>query len=406
MWRTFRLFAPGPGEDSGSLPRRARAGARQASGARSSARYRPEVDGLRAIAVLAVMYFHGGFPLSDGGYAGVDVFFVISGYLISTVIMEDLEAGRFSLATFYTRRVRRIIPALALVVLLCVPLAWAMMTADQLREFSSALFGVATFSSNVVFWLGNGAVPPKLHLDPLIHTWSLAVEEQFYLLFPLLMLALWKLKGRWIAATFLSLALASAVAAEAVARISADAAFYLTPFRGWELLAGAWAARIHLRSPDRDWNNDLLAMLGLALVLASFGLLRAHSLVPGIVAIPIVAGTALLLLFGREGTWVGKRLATPALVQTGLISYSLYLWHLPLLAFAWLAKGEPLSVIERVTLLAATFPIAYASWALVETPFRDRRRVSTRVAWLGAAIFTIAATAVGLAGYLRPDGWL
>ncbi|MEO7277778.1 MAG: acyltransferase family protein [Sphingomicrobium sp.] len=361
--------------------------------------YRPEIDGLRAIAVLAVMLFHAGIPGFGGGYIGVDVFFVISGFVITNSIGADVASGSFSFLKFYTRRARRIIPALAFVSLICAPVAWFVMVPHEIMELSAALFAVAAFASNVLFWFRSNYFAPDAQLNPLLHTWSLAVEEQFYLLFPLLFVVLWRVGRRWLVtrllrAVLLLLLVASLAAAQIAVERSPVAAFYLAPFRIWELLAGALAAR----SQGHASANQALAALGMVLVVGSIVLLQPQSAVPGLAALPAVGGTVLLLLFSRADMR-GNGLAGPMLVRVGLISYSLYLWHQPLLAFARVATLDQLPLAARAALMVAAFPLAYLTWRFIEMPFRDRRRTTGWMVWSVAGAFTVTALALGAAGF-------
>lgn len=201
--------------------------------------YRREIDGLRAIAVLPVIFFHAGFGVFGGGFVGVDVFFVISGYLITGIILAELEQGHFSLIGFYERRARRILPALFLVMLLCVPFAWFWLLPGDMKGFAKSLVAVAIFASNFLFWRESGYFDTAAELKPLLHTWSLAVEEQYYLVFPLLILLFWQLGKRWVLFLLGLIFVASFTSAELS---KPAAAFFLLPSRGWELLVGAFAA--------------------------------------------------------------------------------------------------------------------------------------------------------------------
>jgi len=204
--------------------------------------YRREIDGIRALAVIPVIFFHAGFSLFSGGYVGVDVFFVISGYLITGIVMAEVTRGTFSIADFYERRIRRILPALFLVVVVCVPVAFLVLLPADLKEFGQSLIAVATFSSNVFFWSQSGYFHGAAELKPLLHTWSLAVEEQFYVLFPLLLLFMWRWGRKWTVAILLTLAVASLLLAEWGALNKPIATFFLLPTRAWELLLGSLVA--------------------------------------------------------------------------------------------------------------------------------------------------------------------
>lgn len=344
--------------------------------------YRPDVDGLRAVAVLAVLAFHAFPGLAPGGFAGVDVFFVISGFLISGIIFQDLERGRFSFASFYWRRIRRIFPALVLVLAACLALGWLLLLPDEYNQLGRHVAAGAGFLANVSFWLETGYFDTAAELKPLLHLWSLGVEEQYYLAWPLLLYvfrrhALWMIVALGAASFALNIWLTPR---------DPSAAFYLPFTRFWELLVGsalAWFA-------SYKKTNNLAAFIGAGLVLAGFGLLNAERAFPGWWALLPVAGTALLIRAG-PAAWINRRiLAHPAAVFVGLISYPLYLWHWPLLAYARIVEGGEPSAAVRVFLLILSFALAWATYQFLEKPIRFGvlvRRI---------AVPALAATMVGV----------
>lgn len=363
--------------------------------------YRREIDGLRAVAVLPVILHHAAQGMLPGGFTGVDIFFVISGYLITAILAGDIASGHFSLATFYERRARRILPALFVVVLACLPVAWIILWPAQLREFGQSIVAVVFFVSNIFFWRKSGYFDDATQLKPLIHTWSLGVEEQFYLLFPLLLLGLWRLGPRRAMLAIAGLALVSLLAAEHFASRAPSANFYLAPTRAWELLAGALCA---LFLKDRQQPvSEALSLAGLAMLVAAFLWLDEHVRFPGFSALLPVVGTALIILFAAPGTLVGRLLSTRPFVGIGLISYSAYLWHQPLFAFArhWRDQEPPPPIMAGLALL--TLLLAWASWAVVERPFRragqgllpTRRRL-----FLGAGAACLAMLLIGGSAHL------
>jgi len=375
--------------------------------------YRKEIDGLRAVAVLPVIFFHAGVEFFSGGYVGVDVFFVISGYLITTIILSEMQAGQFSLANFYERRARRILPALFFVVLLCLPFAWRWMMPDDLKEFSESIVAVAFFYSNVFFWLQSGYFDTAAELKPLLHTWSLAVEEQYYLLFPLFILLMWRFGKR---AIFLSLALAG-TASLALAQwnaIDAPAAtFFLLPTRLWELLVGSLTAfyllygargRLDPRTAP-GYLRQLAGACGVLLILYSIIVFDEHTPFPGLLALAPTLGTALIIVFATADTLTGRFLGNRAFVGIGLISYSAYLWHQPLFAFGRLnTLGEPRSEL-MIALGVLALALAYLTWRYVEQPFRNKQRFSQQIVFRGAVVLTIAFGLTGFTGQYR-DGEL
>ena len=330
--------------------------------------YRPEIDGLRAVAVIPVILFHAGFSTFGGGYVGVDVFFVISGYLITSIILRELERGTFTFAKFYERRARRILPALYLMMLCCLPFAWMWMLPKEFKDFAASLQSVVLFVSNIAFWAQSGYFATAAELKPLLHTWSLAVEEQFYLLFPVALLFLWR-HGRRKVALWLALAgLASLLLSEFLARAFPNFNFFWLPPRIWELMAGALCAFARIgRNRLRD---NLLSLAGLAAILAAVFAFDRNTPMPSLYGVLPVGGACLILAFGVAGTATARLLSLPAVVGVGLISYSAYLWHQPLLAFARIRILTEPSPLTMAALVAATFPLAWLSWRFVETPFR------------------------------------
>ena len=367
-----------------------------------SLHYRREIDGLRALAVLPVLFFHAGFATFRGGFVGVDVFFVISGYLITTIIITELSAGRFSIVGFYERRARRILPALFLVILVCLPFAWEWFTPRDFRSFSQSLAAVAAFVSNILFWRTSFYFDPSMEFKPLLHTWSLAVEEQYYLFFPVTLLLIWRLGRSWVLG-FLALAfLVSLLAAQWGSRANPGAAFYLLPTRGWELLVGVFAA-FYLADDDRRSPPPVIceagAYTGLALIAYSVFVFDGQTPFPSLYTLVPTLGAALLILFATPATGVGRLLGNRIFVGVGLISYSAYLWHQPLLAFARYHSDFGLdSPPILASLLLTSLGLAYLTWRYVETPFRNRQRISRKVIFSGALAFSAAFLAVGLLG--------
>ncbi|WP_299567643.1 acyltransferase family protein [uncultured Sulfitobacter sp.] len=367
--------------------------------------YRAEIDGLRALAVVPVMLFHADVALFGGGFVGVDVFFVISGYLITTLIAQDLSRGRFSIVDFYQRRARRILPALCVVVLATVPFAWAILLPRDLLDFAQSVLATATFSSNILFWRESGYFGTQADLKPLLHTWSLAVEEQYYILFPLFMVAVWWRGLRAVALALTVLFAVSFAGSVWGSSVKPSAAFYLLPSRGWELLAGAFAA-LWLGSREmRTYPiSGALALAGIGMIVLAVFAFDATTPFPGIAALLPVMGSVMIVLFAGPATWVGRVLAWRPLVGIGLISYSAYLWHQPILALVKYRTIDHLGPVAVTACLMLTLALAWASWAWVERPFRDRGRLpGTRVLWAGGALLAAMAV-VGAVGTWQPFG--
>ena len=367
--------------------------------------YRPEVDGLRAIAVLPVILYHCGLDWFPGGYVGVDVFFVISGYLITSIILAEMQSGRFSLVTFYERRARRILPALFVMMLLCVPAAWVLLDPEDFKYFAKSLVAVPIFSSNLLFWLESGYFDASADLKPLLHTWTLAVEEQYYLFFPLFLMAAWRLgRGRMVAVLAL-VATGSFVIAETGARHDSSSTFYLLHARAWELLAGSFIAFYFSWRPrslhTRQVLNQAASLLGLALIGYAVFQYDKSTPFPGVNALPPVAGAALIILFADARTLVGRALSHKVMVWIGMISYSAYLWHQPLFAFARHTTLVEPPLIVMLALAAASLALAWLSWRFIEQPFRDRKRFERRQVFGFTATASAMFMAVGLAGYIH-----
>jgi peptidoglycan/LPS O-acetylase OafA/YrhL len=337
-------------------------------------KYRPEIDGLRAIAVTAVVLFHADIPGVPGGFIGVDVFFVISGFLITQIIADELDDGRFSLARFYERRARRILPALYVVVAASFAAALYYLLPAALTEFSRSASAALLFLSNAWFYHTTSYFATEAAREPLLHTWSLGVEEQYYLLFPLLMLLIWRFRRSRVGVVLGLITVASLVLSEVAWRVAPAANFYLLPTRAWQLGLGSLGALLWRRTDGRivrgRFVGEALAAAGLGLVAGSVVLMDASVPFPSVWAVLPTGGALMILLFARGDTLAGRLLALRPAVVVGLMSYSAYLWHQPLLAFARIAgHGDPRT---RVAMVFVTFALAWATLILVERPFRNR----------------------------------
>lgn len=363
-------------------------------------KYRSEIDGLRALAVVPVVLFHAGFSLFSGGYVGVDVFFVISGYLITTILLAELNAGKFSIARFYERRARRILPALFFVLICSIPFALAWMVPSQLKSFSQALIAIPVFASNILFWRKMDYFAPAAEEDPLLHTWSLGVEEQFYLFFPLLLMLFWRLRIKNIFLPIACLSVLSFLLSEWLWRTQPAANFYLLPTRAWELGIGALCAIWIYRKSARE--NNWLSSIGLVLILASMIFYEKTTPFPSAYALVPVLGTALIVLFASSRTLVGQLLSHRLFVGIGLISFSIYLWHQPLFAFARLRDLDhpPQSVMLMLVFL--TVALSYLTWRFVEQPFRNKQNTFlTRPVIFSTSLITIFLfISAGAYGYM------
>jgi peptidoglycan/LPS O-acetylase OafA/YrhL len=337
----------------------------------SATRNRPEIDGLRAVAVVPVVLFHAAVGF-EGGYVGVDVFFVISGFLITSLILHDLNAGTFRIANFWERRVRRIMPALVAMVLLCIATAWRVLLPSDLAEFGRSVVAQSLLVSNFFFWQQSGYFTADA-VQPLLHTWSLAVEEQFYLLFPLLLLGLKRLKPQWTRWSIGLIAIVSFGLSEYLCRTHPMAAFYLLPPRAWELLLGAFLAATPVSTNRLRWLDEVIGYVGLAGIAAAVFLYDKETRFPGLAALPPCLGTAAIIWSNSAvRTSLGRVLSLRPVVFVGLVSYSFYLWHWPVLVFANYWATAPLAVSDRLWAALLSFGLAVLSWRWVETPFRRR----------------------------------
>ncbi len=332
--------------------------------------YRPDIDGLRAIAVLAVVLYHAGLPGFSGGYVGVDVFFVISGYLITQIVWSELEDNRFSLSGFYLRRVKRIFPALFAVLIACSIAAYFLLIPGDLRAFGDSLNATVLFFSNF-HWLKNANYFDAPAIDkPLLHAWSLAVEEQFYAVWPLMLLLFRRfLPGKRLTYAILALALISLILAEARLPDYQKDAFYFPWCRGWELMLGALLAV----SPPRLREGPLatgLGLAGLAAIALAASVYDTSTVFPGLNALLPCAGAALVIASGNAPNPAARLLSFEPIRQIGLISYSLYLVHWPLFSFAHLYFTQKLPPEFSLSIVALSLVLAYASWRFIETPFR------------------------------------
>jgi len=364
-------------------------------------KYRPEIDGLRALAVLPVILFHARIQTFSGGFVGVDVFFVISGYLITSIIQSDLAKGQFSIVNFYERRARRILPALFLVVACCLPAAWFWLWPNDMKAFSESVASVAVFSSNFLFLHQSGYFDTA-EVKPLLHTWSLAVEEQFYVLFPLLLFLAWRYARKWLVPLIIAVALASFLLADWGSTSRPAATFFLLPTRAWELSLGALVAFHLAKTPGRSGGRigaEFLSAAGLALIGVAVFAFDERTPFPGRYALLPACGTALIILFGSPRTLVGRLLGAKPLVAVGLVSYSAYLWHQPILSFARELGDEPLRRAALVALMGLSLVLAYLSWKYVESPFRSRSQFSRRQVFAFAGIGSVIFLALGLVGH-------
>lgn len=379
-------------------------------------KYRAEIDGLRALAVIPVILYHAGLESFSGGFVGVDVFFVISGYLITSIILAEKKQGTFSLVNFYERRARRILPALFLVMFASLPFAWFWLLPSHMKDFSQSLVAVSSFASNFLFWQETGYWGVENKLKPLLHTWSLAIEEQYYLLFPLFLLLMWKNFKHWIPGSFVLLAIVSLLFSQWGAYNEARANFFLLPSRVWEFVIGASIAyyfiyRQQAIGTQFSHNNrvEVASLTGLVLIVISIFILDESTPYPSFFTLIPTLGTGLIILFATPQTLVGRLLSIKGLVGIGLISYSAYLWHQPLFAFV-----RHKSLVEPdqwvfAALIVLTLLLSYLSWRYVEQPFRRRGRFTRKAVFSYSLIGSMFFVVIGITGHFTngfENSWL
>ena len=306
--------------------------------------YRPEIDGLRAIAVLAVLFYHAEFVINygthnsinflPGGFLGVDIFFVVSGYLITKIILVELLKNEFSFKNFYLNRARRLLPALFLVIIFSIPFSWFYLMPKEMQDYALSVIYSLLFSSNFLFWTENSYFATENLLKPFLHTWSLAIEEQFYLIFPLSLVLIWKFFREKIIAIFIFLFFLSIIIAQYLSLNSPEASFYLFPSRAWELLTGAILANLELnKKPKKTSLSRIMPLIGLVLIFSSFIFMDSNIIHPSFISTIPIVGTALFIWFGGKGDFSSNFLSKKIMVGIGLISYPLYLWHFPLFVY-------------------------------------------------------------------------
>lgn len=368
-------------------------------------KYRSDVDGMRALAILPVLLFHAGFGTFSGGYIGVDIFFVISGFVITSKLLNDIDEGHYSIGTFYVRRIRRLLPAMTVTLGVTFLAGLVFLVPPALTDLSWSLLATIAFSANMYFWKNSGYFEVAAQARPLLHMWSLAVEEQFYLFIPVVIYVL-QTRARRLTKVVLGIAaLASLVLSAAIINTAPTANFFLLPTRAWELLAGSLVAARLLPAPRRQGLRDGLGLLGLALMIAPIFLYDEATPFPGLAALPPTLGTALAIYAGSEGSsWPARWLSHRILVGIGAISYSLYLVHWPLIVYArtWLLRE--LDPFESGLIVFASFALAYLQWRFIEVPFRHPRvqqrqgQVFATAGGTLAALAAIAATGILLKG--------
>jgi peptidoglycan/LPS O-acetylase OafA/YrhL len=380
----------------------------------SHPKYRADIDGLRAVAVISVVAFHVWPRIPLGGFVGVDIFFVISGYLITRIIVENMRAGRFSFGQFYSRRVNRIFPALTIVLVANLALGWFFMFPDEFRQLGKHTAAGAGFVANFVFWSEANYFDADATLKPLLHLWSLGIEEQYYLLWPAAVWLAWRLRINLVTVTLVGLAV-SFLFNVYLSPTAPAAAFYSPLTRIWELLLGGLLALTTVQPPTFTKYEEPISRLldrivfpnggghhashvrgaasatGLLLLSIAIIFIKPGFHFPGWWALIPTIGTA-LLIFSGPATWINRKiLANPVFVWVGLISYPLYLWHWPLLSFAHIIQGPTLTGGTRIAVAIGSVVLAWLTYRLVESPIRFQKHRIAVALLLFAAIVSIGA---------------
>ena len=361
--------------------------------------YRPEIDGLRALAVSVVLLCHANFTVFSGGYVGVDIFFVISGFLITSLIANELRQGTFSFLDFWERRIRRILPALFVVIIPTLIAGWFLHLPADYDLLGQQVAAQSVFSSNILFKSQAGYFDQENIVKPLLHTWSLSVEEQFYIFFPIAMFWLWRKQQSKISAYLFGFAFVSCVWGAIITHNSPPSAFFLLPFRAWELLLGSLLALQAGHLQLSRFKREFVGGAGLLLILFAVFICTEETVFP-FAALPACLGAVLIIISNDGGaTLLGRLLSARAVVFVGLISYSLYLWHWPIMSFVRYTGFIPFTPLVGAGCIAASFVLAVLSWKFVETPFRRKIFLpSTRQAYIAAfsalALFGVSGLAI------------
>ena len=367
--------------------------------------YRPDVDGLRAIAVLSVVVYHMRESILPGGFTGVDIFFVISGYLITGLIAKELATNEFSIARFYVRRAKRILPALFTVLLVTTLLSLVLLVPSEIRALGRTLGATAAFISNIVFWQDIDYFDVGAHRKPLLHTWSLAVEEQFYVIWPILLMLIARIKPLLRPAVAIGIGLSFLLSCYAALE-HPPSAFFLLPSRAWELLAGAALALGFVPTPRTEQSRNVAAVTGLALIAIGVSRLDSTSAFPGWNALWPCLGALLIIAAGETGSNAVRRfvLERRPVIFIGLISYSLYLWHWPLLVLARIAGRGALDLLPATVIVAIAIGLSILTWHFIERPFRAGAHTPAATPVLVRyAMASLAMIAVGVV-LQRPNG--
>jgi len=367
-------------------------------------KYRREIDGLRALALVPVVFSHAGFSWFKGTYVMIDLFFVISGYLITSLIAKEKSLGTFSSAKFYERRARRLLPALFVMMFVSIPFAWLWLTPSHFLQFSKSLMAVPLFSSNFLFWSESGYFQIENKMKPFLQTWSLSVEEQFYLLFPLVFVWLWPKGKKKLISFLIIVSLFSMGCMHWGLTNDLDANWYLLPGRIWEFTLGAIIALLPNKESEigqKSLQAEIMSLVGLTILLISVFTFSEYQPFPSFYTLLPLCGAALVIRFADSNTFVGKLLGSKPLVGIGLISYGVFVWHQALFAFArHYVLGEVEPKVYAVLILIS-FVLAYLSWRFIEAPFRNLNFLKRRTFVTSCIVVSIIFIALGWIGFVN-----
>jgi len=369
-----------------------------------SMNYRPEISGLRAIAVLPIIFFHAGFDMFKGGYLGVDIFFVISGYLITTILSKEIDAGNFSFVGFYERRARRILPALFFMLFIIIIISWFWLLPNEMRRFSQSLVSVLVFASNIFFYITTDYFTGGGEFRPLLHVWSLSVEEQYYFIYPAFLILIYKIKKHYQYLLLLLVFLLSLLYSEYLLDIDAKFSYYTLPTRAYEFIVGAFSAFYvsKINATNRKYLlNEIMSFIGAGMIVFSVFLFDKLTPFPGFYALVPTIGAAIIIVYCTESTIIGRLLSNKILVNIGLMSYGAYLWHHPLFALSRHRLIAPLGDYQIILLIILTFIMAYISYRYIEGPFRDKRLFNRKVVFISFMLASLAFVSFGLFGHFN-----
>lgn len=354
----------------------------------SGSSYRRDIDGLRSLAILPILLFHAGFTVFSGGYIGVDIFFVISGYLITGIICSEIDAGNFSFVKFYVRRVRRIMPALAAVLIITSAVGYFLLTTHEFREYGQSLFATSIIAANIYFWQIAGYFDSASETKPLLHMWSLGVEEQFYIFFPVVLSLLRRAPARRRKALVAVIALLSFIWSCYEVQTAPTSAFYSPISRAWEFLIGSMLAMGMVPHVRSAFAREIISIAGLAAIIFATFTYTTSTPFPGAAAVLPVFGTAALIHVGKDSKLARRLLGSTILVWFGWISYSLYLWHWPIMAYIRYVSYGEMTPVMSIVAIAASIVLATLSWKYVENPFRSSKFGDpTKVFAVAGAVF-------------------